>query len=135
MRARPIFLNVYPPAIRDFFIMRYSVLIFAFLGTVSFSSAHGRREFTNYESTTAAYHSSESDVQGAFRKRATPAEDAMSAASEHLDHIAPGTHFRVSDQYTDKDTGVTHVYFVQSLNDLDIENARANINVSRGTLL
>jgi hypothetical protein len=108
--------------------MRCSVLVLALIAA---SISDARREFKNYESTTATYHSSKSEVQSAFSKRAVPAKDALSAAREHVNHIAPESQFRVTDQYTDKDTGATHVYFVQTYNDLDIENARANVNVSK----
>ncbi|CUS09291.1 unnamed protein product [Tuber aestivum] len=64
-------------------------------------------------------------------------KDPAVIATKYLRLIAPGVSFRHNnDQYTDADTGVTHVYFTQTLNGLDIENAQANVNIrSDGTIL
>lgn len=63
--------------------------------------------------------------------------DAKSIATEHLRSLAPGVEFRNNgDYYTDEDTGITHVYFTQTLNGLDVENAQANVNIKRdGSIL
>jgi len=39
--------------------------------------------------------------------------------------------YRVTDQYTDHDTGVTHIYLRQQLNGLDILNTTLSINVAK----
>ncbi|KAH8144892.1 uncharacterized protein LAJ45_11098 [Morchella importuna] len=63
--------------------------------------------------------------------------DPKVIAAEHLKTIVPNVEFRENgDDYTDVDTGITHVYFTQTLNGLDIENAQANINIKRdGSIL
>ncbi|PWW74191.1 hypothetical protein C7212DRAFT_283708 [Tuber magnatum] len=78
----------------------------------------------------------------ALRRRSGPGilprdNDPATIAIEYLKSIAPGVGFRPNnDQYTDADTGMTHVYFTQTLNGLDVENAQANVNIrSDGSIL
>lgn len=61
-----------------------------------------------------------------LRTRATPEE----TASELVSAQAPDAQFRlVNDHYTGKN-GVSHFYFKQTANGLDIDNADFNVNVS-----
>lgn len=82
-----------------------------------------------------SYTDSTSLSESALRPRAN--SDPKSIATEHIKGLAPGVEFRENgDDYTDVDSGITHVYFTQTLNGLDIENAQANVNVKRdGSIL
>jgi extracellular elastinolytic metalloproteinase len=60
-----------------------------------------------------------------LRLRATPEETANDLVAAQ----APDAEFRLSgDHYTSKN-GVTHLYFKQTANGLDIDNADFNVNV------
>src|SRR5690606_34239144 len=60
----------------------------------------------------------------------------LEIAAAHVEKLAPGTTYKlVGDHYTDKDTGVTHAYFVQTYNGVEIENSQININVLKGKVL
>jgi hypothetical protein len=66
-----------------------------------------------------------------LRARATPEE----TANELVAAQAPDAEFRLSgDHYTSKN-GVTHLYFKQTANGLDIDNADFNVNVCLSTYL
>lgn len=67
-----------------------------------------------------------------LRTRATPEE----TATELVGAQAPDAQFRlVSDHYTGKN-GVSHFYFKQTANGLDIDNADFNVNVrSESTMI
>ncbi|KAF8470827.1 Fungalysin metallopeptidase-domain-containing protein [Kalaharituber pfeilii] len=42
----------------------------------------------------------------------------------------------IKDHYTDDDTGITHAYFIQTYDDIDIQNTQINLNVKRdGSIL
>ena len=64
-------------------------------------------------------------------------KDTITIATEHVARLAPGIDYRlVSDNYTDEDTGVTHAYFFQTFQGIDIENTQINVNVKRdGSIL
>jgi extracellular elastinolytic metalloproteinase len=58
-----------------------------------------------------------------------PKGDYVTIATEFLKKTAPGATFRlVEDHYVGAD-GIGHVYFKQTANDLDIDNADFNVNV------
>lgn len=59
----------------------------------------------------------------------TKRANAQDIATELVKKTAPGAEFRQVESYTG-DNGVTHVYFRQTANDLDIDNADFNVNVS-----
>lgn len=63
--------------------------------------------------------------------------DHTTIAIQHLKSLTPNVKFRENgDHYTDEDSGITHVYFTQTINGLDVENAQANVNVKRdGSIL
>lgn len=54
---------------------------------------------------------------------------AQDIATELVTKTVPSAKFRLVESYTG-DNGVTHVYFRQTGNDLDIDNADFNVNVS-----
>ncbi|KAL7275605.1 hypothetical protein RUND412_001437 [Rhizina undulata] len=58
--------------------------------------------------------------------------DPLTTATQHVKQLFQDAEFRNNyDMYTDDDTGITHVYFTQTLNGLDIENAQVNVNVKK----
>ncbi|KAI5803594.1 extracellular metallo proteinase mep [Peziza echinospora] len=63
--------------------------------------------------------------------------DPLTIAQSHLEALHPSASYRLSKgHYTDADTGITHAYFVQTYNGIDIENAQVNVNVMKdGTIL
>lgn len=54
---------------------------------------------------------------------------AQDIATELVKETVPGAKFRLVESYTGSN-GVAHVYFRQTANDLDIDNADFNVNVS-----
>lgn len=54
---------------------------------------------------------------------------AQDIATELVKETVPGAKFRLVQSYTGSN-GITHVYFRQTANDLDIDNADFNVNVS-----
>ena len=54
---------------------------------------------------------------------------AQDIATELVKKTVPGAKFRLVESYTGSN-GITHVYFRQTANDLDIDNADFNVNVS-----
>jgi extracellular elastinolytic metalloproteinase len=59
--------------------------------------------------------------------RRSTAEDT---ASELVKKVAPGATFRVADNYVGSN-GVSHIYFKQTANGLDVDNGDFNVNVSK----
>jgi extracellular elastinolytic metalloproteinase len=54
---------------------------------------------------------------------------AEETANELVKKVAPGATFRVADNYVGSN-GVSHIYFKQTANGLDIDNGDFNVNVS-----
>ncbi|KAL5113149.1 ammonium transporter [Pleosporales sp. CAS-2024a] len=72
-----------------------------------------------------------SDISISSLTRRATAEET---ASELVKKVAPGATFRVVDNYVGSN-GVSHVYFKQTVNGLDIDNGDFNVNVGRdGTI-
>ena len=106
------------------------------LGNESTPSLVARRNYIIPEERTVTYFNSNHE----FNKNSLKArsnDDALTTAANHLQKIAPGTTYRlIPDYYTDDDTGVTHAYFIQTFNGIDIDNTQININVKRdGSIL
>jgi hypothetical protein len=63
-----------------------------------------------------------------------PLEIAMGYLDSHPDSLgllpADVLHSVVTDQYTDSDTGLTHIYLRQEFNGLEVVNANMNVNVT-----
>lgn len=104
--------------------------------TAATAVATHRRLLTIPGQIDGSYIDSISLDSSALRPRAVGSDPKVIAA-EHLKGIVPNVEFRENgDDYTDVDTGITHVYFTQTLNGLDIENAQANVNIKRdGSIL
>lgn len=66
-----------------------------------------------------------------------PFKVAMQFARELTDtRLAPGSDFYVrEDSYTDKNTGVTHVYLRQTVHGIEVSDGDMNINVKDGRVL
>lgn len=64
-----------------------------------------------------------------LRTRATPEE----TATELVGAQAPDAQFRLVDDYYTGKNGVSHFYFKQTANGLDIDNADFNVNVRYGS--
>ena len=68
-----------------------------------------------------------------------PSADPLAIATAYLNanaarfHLSPTdlAQSRVTDRYTDSDSGITHIYLRQTVNGLEVENANINIAVSR----
>jgi extracellular elastinolytic metalloproteinase len=75
-------------------------------------------EYVNATAVTA-------DPPVVLNKRAS----AQDIATELVQKTVPGAKFRIVESYTGNN-GVTHVYFRQTANDIDIDNADFNVNVS-----
>lgn len=114
--------------------MRASIVLAALLSALpAITNAHshgGRREFKNYIDVVPEYLAADSPEMTILRKRDVTAEDPIAAAEEHIKIISEGSEFKKTDSYTSPDTGITHVHFVQTVNGLEVDNARANVNVS-----
>ena len=59
----------------------------------------------------------------------TKRASAQDIATEVVEKTVPGAKFRLVESYTGTN-GVSHVYFRQTANDIDIDNADFNVNVS-----
>jgi extracellular elastinolytic metalloproteinase len=57
--------------------------------------------------------------------------DYVAVAKAFVKTVAPNTTFRVVDDHYVSTHGIAHVYFKQTANGVDIDNAAVNINVSR----
>lgn len=57
----------------------------------------------------------------------------VEAAEAHVRSIYPDATFRQSDDSYTTSNGITHVYFKQTLNGLDIDDADFNVNVCRAS--
>lgn len=68
-----------------------------------------------------------------------PSADPLAVATAYLNSHAARFNLsptdlaqsRVTDRYTDRDSGITHIYFRQTVNGLEVENANINVAVSR----
>ncbi|KAJ1963865.1 hypothetical protein GGI12_001792 [Dipsacomyces acuminosporus] len=60
-------------------------------------------------------------------------QDNVNIATAYLakNHKIPVENIKITDAYTDKATGVTHVYARQTIHGTDVVNAVANINISK----
>ncbi|KAI5778556.1 Fungalysin metallopeptidase-domain-containing protein [Geopyxis carbonaria] len=116
--------------------MRYSILLgLAFSALTCTASA--RESFSIPEAARTGSYINSKEVASSSQLRRATGGDALKVATAHLKEIAPEAEFKVNgDEYTDADTGVTHLYFTQTLNGLKIENAVANVNLKKdGTVL
>lgn len=122
----------------------YLSLLLLALGSASTTLAHqantagvaARPQFNIRGETAGTYLNSNHETSRTSLKARANA-DPITIATEHVQKLAPGTSYRlVSDHYTDEDTGLTHVYFIQQFNGIDIENTQINVNVQRdGSIL
>ncbi|KAI0262120.1 Fungalysin metallopeptidase-domain-containing protein [Gloeopeniophorella convolvens] len=85
----------------------------------------------------AKFHSSPVSYAKASAFTADPYEIARSFVSELLqDQISGDNRFAIrKDSYTDKATGVTHVYFRQMVNGVEVADGDINVNVKGGTVI
>lgn len=120
--------------------MRFASLAFVALSALfctaqaSTSAAQPtRKEFRIRGDSAATYQNSRSiAASSSLTRLSKPAtvSDPVEAAKSALAAIAPGAEFRVNgDQHTDATTGLTHVYMTQTINGIDIRNAKANFNI------
>lgn len=114
--------------------MRFPFAPLLALTAASAVVAH-RRILAVHSEQAVTYTDSLSLSDSALKPRA--ANDHKTIATEHLKSLTPNVEFRDNgDHYTDEDSGITHVYFTQTVNGLDVENAQANVNVKRdGSIL
>lgn len=91
-----------------------------------------RQHFAIPEQNVAQYFGS-----GSVHAFSAPlSTDPVAIAQAHVRELVPGSEFRDNgDSYTDTN-GISHVFFTQTLNSLDIINAQANVNIkSDGSIL
>lgn len=114
--------------------MRFPFAPLLALTAASAVVAH-RRILAVHGEQTVSYTDSQSLSNSALRISADA--DHKTIATQHLKSLTPNVQFRDNgDHYTDEDSGITHVYFTQTVNGLDVENAQANVNVKRdGSIL
>ncbi|KAF8470766.1 Fungalysin metallopeptidase-domain-containing protein [Kalaharituber pfeilii] len=81
-------------------------------------------------------HSTSSATLKARGLQERKTKDPVEIAKHHIaKHSAPGTEFEIDSHYTDTDTGVTHVFAVQTLGGIRIDNARFNVNVLKDSTI
>lgn len=114
--------------------MRFPFAPLLALTAASTVVAH-RRILAIHSEQAVTYTNSLSLNESALKPRAD--SDPKTIATEHLKSLTPNVEFRDNgDHYTDEDSGITHVYFTQTVNGLDVENAQANVNIKRdGSIL
>lgn len=107
---------------------------FLLLSALFLSAAAAHREsFTIPNTVSGKYNSFQAEDSFSISSAGTPEEVALS----HLETLVPGVKLQLHhDTYTDDDTGITHVYFTQTLDGFKVENAVANVNIrSDGSVL
>ncbi|OCH85090.1 hypothetical protein OBBRIDRAFT_763453, partial [Obba rivulosa] len=81
----------------------------------------------------AEYRTGPFDVAGSFLD---VKEDPFEVARRFVDHRAPeSTYYIRDDSYTDKATGVSHVYFRQHMYGTEVADANFNVNVKDGIII
>lgn len=79
----------------------------------------------------ASYTSAERALVG---RETTPSSsssfDPVEVAKAHLKDKSPDASFRLVDDYYTGSNGITHVRFKQTFNNIDVDNADYNVNVS-----
>lgn len=127
-------------------VLPLSLLAFAVSRTTAFTPGGGAHKSSfsspatrsgEYLDSNAVSESSFSFSRPALGFSRRAASDPVEIAKAYLKNLAPDAELVSNgDHYTDADTGITHVYFTQTLNGLNIENAQANVNILRdGTVL
>lgn len=72
----------------------------------------------------------------AFARALDESVDPMLVAREFMRGMADGSKFIIrDDSYTDKATGVTHVYVRQLVNGLEVADGDMNLNIKDGVVL
>lgn len=100
------------------------------LGHQSDAMLSHRQEYNIRGETAGTYLNSKHDVHQSHTSN--DIEDAITIATKYVAKLAPGIEYRlVNDHYTDEDTGITHAYFFQTFEGIDIENTQINVNVKR----
>lgn len=80
------------------------------------------------QTKTTYVNSSVADTSGSLERRQDA--DYVQVATDLVKKIAPDATFRVVDDHYVGKSGIAHVNFKQTANDLDIDNADFNVNVS-----
>lgn len=123
-----------------FFTTTSVVLSLAAVNSVYAHAPTPRRSFAILSNRNAEYFNADKlatepfVASGLTRRQAS---DPVAIAKAYLKTIAPDAELVLNkDQYTDADSGITHLYFTQTLNGLKIDNAVANVNIrGDGTVL
>lgn len=89
---------------------------------------HLDTNFKVYETPVAVLASSD----GADTSTDSPLSEKKNIAAAYLKekHSIPGNQVKFTNAYTDKATGITHVYAKQILGSVPIDNALANVNIN-----
>ena len=104
------------------------------LGHQSGAGLRHRKVYNIRGETAGTYLNSKHETsKGAHQSNTSDdIEDVIIIATKHVAKLAPGIEYRLlSDHYTDEDTGITHAYFLQTFEGIDIENTQINVNVKR----
>jgi extracellular elastinolytic metalloproteinase len=117
----------------------YSTTSLALLGLAGSALAHGRRKTMGFGPVHphAKFHNSPASFAKASVFTHDPFEIARSFVTELLqDQLSADNEFALrKDSYTDTATGVTHVYFRQMINGLEVADGDINVNVKGGTVI
>ncbi|KAI2630755.1 extracellular metallo proteinase 1 [Hypoxylon sp. NC1633] len=84
-----------------------------------------------YRLREAATYNTAASVVADHSLRVLRRGDYLETATELVRSIAPNATFRVADDHYVGTNGVGHVYFKQTANGLDIDNADFNVNIAR----
>ncbi|KAJ2718913.1 hypothetical protein GGI07_005526 [Coemansia sp. Benny D115] len=88
--------------------------------------------FTVYEKPVALTNTNGGKLVGADAGQQSESSNALGQAAVNFISDVSGTpsqNIRISSQYTDKNSGITHVYMVQSIGGVDVANGIANVNL------
>ena len=99
----------------------------------------GRRRKTlgfGPEHPHAVFHSTPYQIRTNGFVPMDASSDPMVVAQAFVKDILPNASFKLrSDSYTDKNTGVTHVYVRQLVNGLEVADGDMNLNIKDGVVL
>jgi extracellular elastinolytic metalloproteinase len=86
-------------------------------------------DLTTFKSKVATNYTDSASVKSDSRLSINSRASPQDTATELVKKTVPGATFRLVESYIGTN-GVTHVYFKQTANDLDIDNGDFNVNVS-----
>ncbi|CUA72822.1 hypothetical protein RSOLAG22IIIB_10325 [Rhizoctonia solani] len=98
------------------------------LGLVASAAAHSNRKSLNFGPRHASPHYVTEPQLVDIYPTSDPYDVARTFISAHTD----SSYFIRPDSYTDRNTGITHVYARQLVNGLEVSNGDINLNIRKG---